>query len=181
MRRVLVKGSVTSMKNRYLLLGVSLLCLVPADAPAQRTTYGVTVEVRNVAALSKVTTYAYLPGQPSFDKTLDQQIVSAMERELRTVGLTKAAQGSAADVNVSYFSQRRTDVDLKSKPDAAGALRQYPVGTLLVSIQEAATKTRIFSARVVEPIELDPAKLEVTVNAAVGAIFERYPRKGKPQ
>ena len=125
MRRVLVKGSVTSMKNRYLLLGVSLLCLVPADAPAQRTTYGVTVEVRNVAALSKVTTYAYLPGQPSFDKTLDQQIVSAIERELRTLGLTKAAQGSA-DVNVSYFSQRRTDVDLKSKPDAAGALRDTP-------------------------------------------------------
>ena len=126
MRRVLMKGSVTSMTNRYLLIGVSLLCLVPADAPAQRTTYGVTVEVRNEAALSKVTTYAYQPGQPSFDKTLDQQIVSALERELRALGVTKAAQGGRADVNVSYFSQRRTDVDLKSKPAADGTLRDTP-------------------------------------------------------
>ena len=168
------------MTNRYLLLGVSLLCLVPADAPAQRQTYGVTVEVRNAAALSKVTTYVYLPGQPSFDKTVDQQIVSALERQLRDLGLTKATPGSA-DVTVSYFSQRRTDVDLKSKPAADGTLREYPVGTLLVSIQEAATKTRIFSARVVEPLDLDPTTLEATVNAAVGAIFERYPKKGKPQ
>ena len=169
------------MMNRYLLFGVSILCLAPVDALTQRTTYGVTVEVRNEAALSKVTTYAYVPGQPSFDKTLDQHIVSALERQLRDLGLTKAPAGGRADVNVSYFSQRRTDVDLKSKPGADGTLREYPVGTLLVSIQDAAAKTRIFSARVVEPLDLDPAKFEATANAAVAAIFERYPRKGKSQ
>ena len=168
------------MSNRYTLLVVALLCIAPAEAPAQRTTYGVTVEVRNVAALSKVTTYAYQPGQPSYDKTVDQQIVAAIERELRACGLTKAPAGAAADVTVSYFSLRRTDVDLKSKPDASGKLREYPVGTLLVSIVDA-QKTRLFGARVVEPMELDPASVEATVNAAVGAIFERYPRKGKTQ
>ena len=75
------------MINRYLLFGVSILCLAPVDALTQRTTYGVTVEVRNEAALSKVTTYAYVPGQPSFDKTLDQHIVSATRHPAEFFGL----------------------------------------------------------------------------------------------
>jgi hypothetical protein len=152
--------------------------LTPAVLTAQRTAYGVTVEVADASALSKAATYAYQPGQPAFDKKVDQQIISAIERELKTRGVTKVVSGPS-DVTVTYFSVRRTDVDLKSKPGADGNLRQYPVGTLAVSILDSAGREKLFSARVVEPLDSDPVKVEAIVNNAIAAIFEKYPRKGK--
>ena len=166
------------MRNLYSLLMCASLCIAPAGVSAHRQTYGVTVDVANAPALSKAATYTYRPGQPAFDKKVDQQIVSAIERELSTRGVVKVMAGRA-DVVVTYFSVRRTDVDLKSKPRADGSLRQYPVGTLLVSILDPATGDKLFGARVVEPLDADPVKLEAIINVAIAAIFAKHPRKGR--
>ena len=82
---------------------------------------------------------------------------------------------------VTYLSVRRTDVDLKSKPSAKdGTLREYPVGTLVVSITDPADRQKkLFNGRIDEPLDLNPATYEATINAAVAAIFEKYPRKVK--
>jgi hypothetical protein len=158
------------------LLVVAVVGLVPA---AQSTKYGVTVDVVNAAALSKVRTYAYVPSQPAVDKAVNQQIISALDRELAAREMTKLA--TSPDVLVTYFSLQRTDVDLKSKPSGKdGVLRQYPVGTLVVSILDPVDRTKkLFSVRVDEPLDLDPAKLEATIKAAMAAIFEKYPRRGR--
>jgi hypothetical protein len=160
-----------------LLLAASVLFGLAGHASAQ-TKYGVTVEVANTAALASVMTYRYVPGQPSFDNAIDQYILSGIDRELAARGITKVATGSA-DVVMTYLSVRRTDVDLKSKPSAAdGTLREYPVGTLVVSITDPVDRQkRLFTARVSEPLNLDPATYRATVDAAVGAIFEKFPRK----
>ena len=95
-------------------------------------------------------------------------------------GVTKVTSGPS-DMVVTYLSVRRTDVDLKSTPSAKdGTLREYAVGTLVVSISDPADRQKkLFNGRIDKPLDLDPATYEATVNAAVAAIFEKYPRKGK--
>ena len=156
---------------------VAVAGLVPA---AQYTKYGVTVDVVNAAALSKAQTYSYVPGQPAVDKTVNQQIIDALDRELSARAMMKLTAGNP-DVVVTYMSLQRTDVDLKSKPSAKdGTLRQYPVGTLVVAILDPVDRQKkLFNVRVDEPLDLDPVKLEATIKAAMAAIFEKYPRKAK--
>ncbi len=162
-----------------LLFGVSLLFSLTSGVSAQ-TKYGVTVDVVNTAALAKVQTYTFVPGQPAYDKVFDQKIISAIDRELTSRGIAKAATGSP-DIVVTYLSVRRTDVDLKSKPSTKdGPLREYAVGTLVVQVLDPVDRQkRLFNVRVDEPLNLDPATFDATVTAAVSAIFEKFPRKAK--
>src|SRR5687768_12196633 len=110
--------------------------LVVAGEPVVlgQTKYGVTIQEAKTAELAKVKTYAWTAGQPSSDKTVDAQIIAAIDRELSTLGLTKVASGSS-DVLATYASQRRTDVDLKAKDKSA---RELPVGVLVVELRDPA-------------------------------------------
>jgi len=156
-------------------------CAFASPASAQKKTpYGVTVDVANAPALLKAATYTFAPGQPSYDKAVDQAIIAAIEREMSARGVKKVASGPS-DVVVTYLSVRRTDVDLKSTPNAKdGTLREYAVGTLVVSISDPADRQKkLFNGRIDKPLDLDPAAFEATVDSAVAAIFEKYPKKGK--
>jgi hypothetical protein len=165
------------MRSISALLVFVALSAVPTVSFAQRTTYGVTVDVSDQPALLKAATYAYVPAQPAYDKTVDQLVISAIDRELKARGMTKVTSGRS-DMVVTYLSVRRTDVDLKSKPNAKGALPEYPVGTLVVSMTDPVDRQKkLFNGRIDEPIDLNPATYEATINAAVGAIFGKYPRK----
>ena len=167
------------MRSMSVLVALFVVSMVPPAALAQRTKYGVTVDVTDTAALTKAATYTFVPGQPAYDKKLDQMIISAIDRELGARGVTKATSGRA-DVVVTYLSVRRTDVDLKAKPDSKGARPEYPVGTLVMSISDPVNRQKkLFNGRVDEPMDLNPATYETTVNTVVGAIFEKYPRKAK--
>jgi len=161
-------------------VAASVTCAFASPASGQSTPYGVKADVANAPALLKATTYAFTPGQPSYDKTVDQTIISAIDREMNARGVKKVTSGPS-DVVVTYLSVRRTDVDLKSKPSAKdGTLREYAVGTLVVSISDPADRQKkLFNGRLDKPLDLDPATMEATLNAAVAAIFEKYPRKGK--
>ena len=64
--------------------------------------------------LAKAKTYSWTASQPSHIKTIDAQIVAAVDRELSALGFTKAESGKG-DVLATYASVSRTDVDLKSK------------------------------------------------------------------
>jgi hypothetical protein len=165
------------LRNSFAALAIAMSVV---HVSAQYTTYGVTVDVLDVPALTKVATYSYVAAQPAYDKAVDQFVIRAIERELTARGLTKSATAKA-DVVVTYSSLRRTDVDLKSKPTTlGGTLRQFPVGTLVVSIGERADRQKkLFQGRIDKPMELDPATYEATINSAVAEIFEKYPRKTK--
>jgi hypothetical protein len=116
---------------RVLIAGA--MCVIAAAVLcAQTPTYGVTVTVAKGVDPAKFKTYSWIKGGPSPDKTVDAQIVAAIDRELPGVGLTKTASGKP-DVLVTYYSLRRTDVNLEAKPDSAGRQPQYPVGSLMVA------------------------------------------------
>ena len=143
-------------------------------ATAQITKYGVTVTESKPEAVAKVKTYTWTAGQPSPDKTTDQQIIAAVDRELKTIGLTKATTGKG-DAQVMYASQRRTDANVKAKPSPTGALPTTAVGVLVVQMRDSANGQMLFNAKVDRPIEAESAKLEATINAAAAAIFAKYP------
>jgi ABC-type molybdate transport system substrate-binding protein len=172
----------TTMSTRriQLLLILSTVCVAAGSLFAQRTNYGVTVDVSNAAALTKAERYTFVPGQPAYDKAVDQLIITAIDREMKARGVMNVASGPA-DIVVTYLSVRRTDVDLKAKPSGKDRLLpEYPVGTLVVSVSDAADRQKkLFNGRIDEPLDLDPATYEATINAAVAAIMAKYPRKTK--
>jgi hypothetical protein len=163
--RVLIAGVMS-------VIGAAVLC-------AQLPTYGVTVTVAKGVDPAKFKTYSWIKGGPSPDKTVDAQIVAAVDKELPGVGLTKAAASGKPDVLVTYYSLRRTDVNLDAKPDSAGKLPQYPVGTLLVAFMDPGTRKRVVQLRTDKPLDVEPAKLEAGINAAVTEMFAKYPTRQK--
>jgi len=167
-----VRIGLASIAAACVLLGASSLVLA-----GQQTKYGVSVKAAKPAALAKAKTYVWTKSQPSFDKDVDRQIIAAVDRELSARGFTKV-DAAPSDVVVTYASLSRTDADLKSKPDKdkGGALREYAVGTLVVDMRDPANKDSLFRVRMDTPIDKDPVKLEAAINAAVAAMFEKYPK-----
>jgi len=156
---------------------ILITCLLVAAGDlvliGQQPKYGVTVRVAKADQLAKAKTYSWTISQPSHIKTIDAQIVAAVDRELSALGFTKAESGKA-DVLATYASLSRTDVDLKSK-GKDGARKEFPVGTLVVDLRDPATRQPVFRVRVDTPIDTEPDKLETNINAAVAAMFAKYP------
>jgi len=125
------------------------------------------------AALAKARTYTWTERHAAFDSQTDARIVTAIDRELESRGLMKVASGTA-DVVVAYASLTKTELNLKSKP-SDGAPPETLVGTLVVELTQATTREALFRAQIDTPIERDRAALEGVVDAAVRAIFDKYP------
>jgi hypothetical protein len=167
------------IKFSAIIFSLALVGFTVAGVSAQPK-YGVTVGVANTARLEKATTYAWIAGTPSADKTIDQQIVAAVDHELAARGFTKVA---VADANVlaTYRSTSRTDVELKGKAAANGTRPQYQVGTLTVDLVDPASREKVFSVRTDSPITAGRAELEADINAAVAAMFQKYPVHTAPK
>jgi hypothetical protein len=141
--------------------------------------YGVKAESDKKTDFAKFKTYTWWTGHPALDKSVDAQIVAAIDRELGRRGLQKLASGTS-DVLVAYDSVQRTDVDLKAKPTKDGTLPLYAVGTLVIRVLEPGSLKELFRARIDTPISIERNKLEQEINAAVAALFEKYPIKAQP-
>jgi hypothetical protein len=163
------------MKSSIAVLVLSVIAVAGAAAQLQ---YGVTVKAEKGVDFAKFKTYTWSNGQPAPNKTVDDQITAAVDKELQGVGLTKAATGPG-DVVVMYYSLRRTDVDVKAKPDASGSRPQFAVGTLAVALFDPSKKKQLLHMRLDKPIDADPAKAEETINKAVAEMFQKYPTRAK--
>jgi uncharacterized protein DUF4136 len=135
--------------------------------------YGVTVTADKDTKFGALKTYVWTAGQPSFDKNIDRQIVAAVDRELSKLGLSKQTQ--QGDVLVTYVSQRRTDVELKSKTNPA--VREFAVGVLLVDFLDPRSRKQLLRLRIDKPIEAEAAQAEAAINEAVAEMFAKYPTR----
>lgn len=150
-----------------------------AIAAAQTPKYGVKVESEKGVDYTKFKTYSWTQGQPSPDKTIEGQIVTAVDRELAGLGMTKATSG-AGDVLVAYYSVTRTDVNLKAKPDAKGLQPEISVGTLMVALLDPPSRKRLLRLRVDKPINgVERSQAEGVISAAVAEMFQLYPTRKK--
>jgi uncharacterized protein DUF4136 len=147
-----------------------------AGAQTPMPKYDVTVTAEKNVDFAKFKTYSWTKGQPSHSKTIDAQVVAAVDRELATLGMTKATAGPG-DVLVTYYSLSRTDVNLKAKQDSKGMLPQYSVGTLVVGLLEPESRKRLLRLRIDKPIDTEPEKLKAAIDEAVAALFAKYPTR----
>jgi ABC-type molybdate transport system substrate-binding protein len=148
--------------------------LVATHAGVAGQPYGVTVTASKPAELSKARTYQWTEKLPALNKTANDLIVAAVDRELTRRGLTKVTSGRS-DTIVSYASVTRTDVDLKSKPAQDGSLREFRVGSIVLDLRDGAARESLFRVRMDKPIETDAATLEATINSAIAEMFGKYP------
>ena len=155
-----------------LVLTCALLAATHAGVAGQP--YGVTVTASQPAELSKARTYQWSEKLPALNKTANDLIVAAVDRELTKRGLTKVISGRS-DTIVSYASVTRTDVDLKSKPAQDGSLREFRVGSIVLDLRDGAARQSLFRVRMDKPIETDAATLETTINSAIAEMFGKYP------
>ena len=165
-----------------IVIGALTMATLTAALTAQQVPmpkYGVTVSAEKKVDFSKFTSYTWTLGQPSFDKDVDRYVTDAVDRQLGALGMSKAAT-APGDVLVAYYSLRRTDVDLRAKPDAQGLHPQYAVGTLMVALLDPGTRKRLLRMRIDKPIEVQREALEPAIQAAVTELFAKYPtRSGK--
>lgn len=147
--------------------------LMSGGTPAHAQEYGVSVKIEKPAALAKVRTYSWLLGHKALDKAVDGQIRAAIDRELATHGLTRSEPGQG-DVEVTYHSLTRVDVDLKTKAPA-GQAPSYSVGTLVIDLLAKGSREPLFRVRVDKPIDNDREKLARTIDEVVAAMFQKYP------
>ena len=154
----------------------SIVVAAAVAIAAQSPKYGITVTAEKGVDFAKFKTYSWMTGQPSAIKAIDTQIVTAVDRELAGLGMTKATSGTG-DVMVSYASLTRTDVDLKAKPNAQGARPGYTVGSLLVALLEPPGRRQLLQLRVDEPIETQPEELAATIDRVVADMFAKYPTR----
>ena len=150
------------------------LGLAAATAAAETPDYGVSLKVAKKAELAKLKTYSWGASHAAIDKAVDSQIVTAIERELTGLGLTKVTQGSG-DALVAYHTVVRRDVDTKKKT-AADEVPGYLVGVIGIEVRAASTKDVVFHVRIDKPIDIDRSQLAPVIDEAVKAMFERYPR-----
>jgi hypothetical protein len=158
-------------------LAIVTVAAVPAVG-AQKQRYGVTVTADRKADFSAFKSYAWdAAGYPAMDKAVHQQIVDAVDRELKGLGLEKRASGPA-DLQLRYGAQRRTDADTHADA-AATNLPTYPVGTLVVLLRESGSGREVYRARVDKPIDLAPDKIKATIDDVVAEMFAKYPTRAR--
>jgi Domain of unknown function (DUF4136) len=161
-----------------LLARLMLLGALTGTVTAQTPKYRVTVTVDKSADFSTIHTYAWTTGWSSHAPDVDRHIHAAIDRELQAVGLARVDAGES-DVQVTYASLSRVDVDLHSKMDPVTKMRrEYPVGSLVVMLLEPQTRRELFKARADKP--LDTGTIESIVDGIVAEMFAKYPGRPKP-
>jgi len=157
-------------------LACFLCVLVAAPLVAQTPKYGVTVVADKDTNFTALKSYSWEHGWQAYDKTVHNQITTAVDRELTALGFQKRESGG--DVLVTYASLRRIDVDLKSKPtEGNGGRRQYDVGTLVVLLLQPDSRKELYRARADKPIEADPAQTQGLIDGVVTEMFAKYPTR----
>jgi len=160
----------------------SIVCLAVVlavvAAAAQKQKYGITVTADRKTDFSAFKSYTWdAAGYPAMDKAVHQQIIDAVDRELKGLGLEKRASGPT-DLQLRYGAQRRTDTDTHADAPATN-LPTYPVGTLVVLLRETGSGKEVYRARMDKPIDLAPDKIKATIDDVVAEMFAKYPTRAK--
>ena len=162
------------MKRLVMLAGFVLVALsLPLAAQPK---YGVTVTADKGTDFTKLKSYVWQSGWDAADRKAHAQIITAVDKELKALGLELKASGPS-DVIVKYASLRRIDVVADMKADANTPRQQIEVGSLQVVMLDPATKKELLRLRIDKPIDIAPDQMVATVNSAVTELFAKYPTR----
>jgi len=161
----------------------SLACALMILLLVPQTIGEVESHVDKKADFTTLKTYAWSLGHDANDPRAHKAIVADVEAQMTALGFTKAPS-AAADVFLTYFTVRGSEVDLKKldqlkkeQKDPAGATRI--LGRLGVGLSRPATRETLWSAVTRRRLSEDPAQWEGELKTAVAALFATYPGKKK--
>ena len=173
------------MRNRaYLtLLGVALLGTI---AVAQSVNY----DYDRAVNFSKFRTYAWVRGTVLKDDLNHKRVVSAIDSQLLSKGLSRVDGEREADMLVAYHANFDENLQVTGFSSGYGLPRFGHVsgtattqkivsGTLIVDLMDAQTKSIVWRGSAER--ELDPSakpeKRDKNINKAAEKIFKQYPPK----
>lgn len=172
------------MRIRTFLITASLT-LLGTIAFAQSVTY----DFDKTANFSKFRTYAWVRGTNLTDELNHKRIVSAIDSELAAKGLSKADNGQAPDVLVAYHATFDKDLQINGFSTGWGGYRfggsrsgsaraeEILVGTLIVDMMDANTKTIVWRAAATKDIDVKASfeKREKNIVKTAAKLFKNYP------
>ena len=158
------------------LMSVLVSIAISAAAAGYAPKYRVKVQANKHTDFSKLRTYSWMDSHPASIPAVDTKIVSAIERELTALGMTKVPPGGA-DVVATYASSTRTDVNTSAKPVSKDYRPEYAVGTLVVSLLEPETLKPLLQLRADTP--LGQGGVEADVSGTVEELFRYFPTRRK--
>jgi hypothetical protein len=153
-----------------------LAVALATSAASYKPKYRITVSADKHTDFTRFKTYTWMDTHPANLPEINGQIVTAIDRELRALGITKATAGPG-DVVATYASFTRTDVNVKAKEIAKDFRPEYAVGTLVVSLLEPASLRTLLKLRADKPV--GPNGVEATIDTTVAAMFKRFPSRPK--
>jgi hypothetical protein len=182
------------MQKRLVLATLSLL-VAPTLIGAQKTSY----DYEKTASFAGFKTYAHKQGTPVGQSLIDDRIVAAIDAQLGTKGLTKAA--SDPDVFVVYHMAFDKEKDISTYSSGHGGygaygwgwgggwaggttstqVRDILVGTLVIDMADARKGQLVWRGMGVKEVDTqaNPEKRDKSINKAVEKIFKNYPPKVK--
>lgn len=156
-------------------LVVVCLALIAFALPAAgQPKFGVTMTADKATDFKKIKTYAWRTGWDAVDKKVHAQIVSAIDRELKGLGLELKPSGPT-DVVVKYAALRRIDMQVSRSTDAPR--NAIDVASLVFTMSEPATGKEVLHARLDKPVDIDPAKMPATIDSLIAEVFAQYPTR----
>jgi hypothetical protein len=166
-----------AVKTTIIALLLASTTLAASSYKSYKPRYGVTVQIDKRTDFSAIRTYAWTTGWSAFEKSVDAQVVAAVDRELGALGLTQV-DGESGDMLVTYGSLVRTDVDLKARATGEPPAHPgYAVGSLVVLLLEPQTRRELYRARADARIAPEPDVLDLQINSLVKRMFVKYPSR----
>ncbi len=175
---------------RSLVAAAAILVLCPALALAQRTSF----DFDKSADFSTFRTYTLQDGTPVGDPLIDKRIVTAIEAELASKGLTRDDAGP--DVVVVYHVAFDTKQDITAYSTGYGRygyrwgggwgttdvrVREILVGTLVIDIADANRQEIVWRGIGVKEVDTraKAEKRDKNISEAVRKILRNFPPKRK--
>jgi hypothetical protein len=176
-----------------MLIGVTLLGLLPALATAQSVTY----DYRQNQDFSRLKTYTFKDVSKSNNPFVDERITAAIAAQLAARGLTRDDTDPDVYVSVRQTFDTQPKYTIYGSPWGYGYGWGYPgfygydwnpwyttvevkeivVGTLTVDLKDVATDQLVWRGISVKRVHSmsKPSKVEKRINRRVSKMFEKYP------
>jgi hypothetical protein len=154
----------------------------------------VTVSADRTVDLVRYKTYSWAQGQSTANPIVHEVIVEAVDRALSAKGLRKvedkadmvvvAWAATDTDMHISYPSWHPTTNSINSGIVVGTSTWPVSKGTLVVDIDDAATKESVWRATAVETLDHGPTgsltkdakSVEKKIKKAVEKMFRKFPR-----
>ncbi len=172
------------MMRKAMWAAAVLLAVTPLRATAQ----DVSVNFDKTYDFGKIKTFAVQVASQADDPFLEKAIVTSLTQALTSKGWT-GADADKADALVELHGQSQTRRRLDAYGTGGGwrwgggmgsaQLNDYKVGTLVVDIFDAKTKTILFRGIASDEMADKSEKNEKKADKAIGKMFKDFPPKTK--